>query len=136
MERKIPDRLHIEKKDRALYEELRSVSMYRDKETKDLFLMAMAFGFKNDTRRKIETKEGFARTEYLKPKDLALINAVAITQESVELLDNPEEVFKLAEEYANAGIKLLVGSVDSVAFGSYEKQLEKELLDMHSRIIK
>jgi hypothetical protein len=134
MTNRTPDRLYIEKTDRALYDKLKSIEVFKDKETKDLFLVAMSYGYKNEITRSIDTKDGFVRTEYLKPKDLALINAVALTQGGIEMLDKPDEVFKLAEEYANAGIKLLVGEIDSVAFGSFEKQWEKQIVEKYREI--
>jgi hypothetical protein len=129
----IPDRLSIDKKDKVLYEKLKAEAIF-NKENKDLFIMAMTYGYKNKVRTALETKEGYVRTEYLKPEDWALINSLAIGTRSVEILSKPEDICQLAEQYAHAGIKILAAKLDSTSFGSFEKQFEKELLEMYEKI--
>ena len=60
---------------------------------------------------------------------MALINTIAInvSEKEYEVLSNREEVFTIVEEYAHAGIKILIDKIEALPFGSYEKQLEKEL---------
>lgn len=128
---KVPDRLYIEKQDRELYEELDKEEMLRSgrRVRRDQFLFALAFGFNNETARPISIKEGFVLTKDLRPEDEALLNAVALASSSVEILANKEEVYKIAEEYAHAGLKILVDKVNA-PFGSFDKQLEKDLFEL------
>lgn len=131
-----PDRIHIDKKDRELYEVLKSEEIFKDRENKDLFVISMAYGFKNRIKEGIEKKEGFVRVEYLSGWDLALINAVAMYDtNSVEVISNKEEVFKIAEEYAHAGVKLLFDKINSVQFGTFDKQFEKELHETYEELV-
>lgn len=130
---KARDRLFVDKKDLELYKRSKSEDMFRDKDNKDLFILAMAYGYKNNVKRALEAREGYVRTEYLKAEDLALINGLAISTESVETLSTPERVFQLAEEYAHAGIRLLVDKIESGSFGSFEKKFEKELHQMYAK---
>ncbi len=133
----IPDRLHIDKGDRGLYERLENESLFEGTTRKEQFLLAMAIGFKSKAKRALTNKEsgGFFRTSYLRPEDEALMNAVALCDcGSVDLLPNRAEVFRIAEEYAHGGIRLLVGQVDSTEFGSLAKHLEKDLFTMYSEL--
>ena len=133
----IPDRLHIDRDDRELYDKLQTDSLFASTERKEQFLIAMAFGFKGKTRRQLENKEtsGFFRTSYLRPEDEALINAVAICDTgSVDVLVDRAEVFRIAEEYAHAGIRILVNEWQSTQFASYAKRFEKDLFDMYNSI--
>lgn len=129
---KTPDRIHVEKGEREnLYGK---IDLFKGKSRKEQFLYAMAIGFKNKVNRPLETKEGFFLIKDMRPEDEALINAVAITTNSPEVLSDREEVFKIAEEYAHAGIKILYEKIKSTQFGSFDKQLEKELLELYEEL--
>ena len=54
--------------------------MFSGKDTKDLFIIALAFGFKNKVRRSFQNREGYVRTEYLTDKDKALLYAIALKE--------------------------------------------------------
>lgn len=128
----IPDRLYIDKADRALYED-DSVEneVFTGVENKDRFLFAMAVGFKHRVRRPLDTREGYLRAEYLRPEDEALIDALALLEgKSPDVLADRKEVFRIAEEYAHGGIRLLHGAVTSGQPGSYLKRLELELFEL------
>lgn len=126
-----PDRLYIEEEDKQLYEKLNE-EFKNSKENKDLFLFALSIGFKYDIRRPIRKKFGFVRREYLMPKDWALLYSLVVKNNSIETLANDEEVFKIAEEYANAGIKILSEWIGS--FGSFDKRLEREVYQFYEQI--
>ncbi len=124
-----PDRVFIDKKDK-LYEKLDEEKIFHSskRDRKDQFIFAMALGFINELKREIENKEGFVRTEYFSNTDIALINAVALyTNKDINVLNNKKEVYKIAEEYAHAGIKLLVDKIESSAFGTFDKFFEADI---------
>jgi hypothetical protein len=132
----IPDRLYIDKKDRELYNKLDQEEMLRFKgggrTRKEQFFFALAFGFKNKIKYPLESKEGWFNTRDLQPEDETLLNAVAIYEaKSVDILSNKAEVYRIAEEYAHAGIKFLCNKIESTPFGTFEKQFEKELHDIY-----
>ena len=131
---RIPDRLYIDIDDRALYDTIQQEVMFEGKTRKEQFLFAMAVGFKNRVKRPLETREGggFFLAKDLHPEDEALMNAVAIHDAgSLDALSDKATVFKIAEEYAHAGIRLLAGKIESTALGSYVKRLEQELHDIY-----
>ena len=135
----IPDRINIDTGDWGLYNNLDQEEMMRHKgggrTRKEQFLVAMAIGFKNNVRRPLKTKRDFFLTKDLRSEDETLLNAVAVhATDSVEVLSDREEVFKIAEEYAHAGIRLLVDRMDSLSHGSFEKQFEKELYEIYKKL--
>jgi hypothetical protein len=138
MNEKKLDRLHIDKKDKDLYEYLKN-EIFRSsdlKENKNLFLFALSIGFNNNAEHPINTKLGFVRAEYLQPKDEALINAIALhTEKTVKVLSNKEDVYKIAEEFAHGGIRILYDEVTSKRPGSFYKRFEKEMYDLRKQLI-
>lgn len=125
------DRLRIDKSDRQLYNEVAD-ELFTGEENKHQFLMAMSYGFRNDVSVPLKAVYGFVRTEYLQPDEMALINSIAIHKTGgVQVLSDLEEVLKIAEEYAHAGIKLLHDQVTSQQPGSYLKRFEKEVFNLY-----
>ncbi|VVB86457.1 Uncharacterised protein [uncultured archaeon] len=129
----IPDRINVEKGERDnLYDK---IELFKGKSRKEQFLFAMAIGFKNKVKRRLETTDGFFLIKDMRLEDEVLINAIAINDfNSVEVLSNKEDVFKIAEEYAHAGIKLLYDKMKSTQFGSFEKQFEKDIIDAYKEL--
>jgi len=133
----IPDTLCIDKDDRELYERLESEALFEGTVRKDQFFMAMAYGFRNRIKRRLENREGSGlfRTSYLRPDDEALLSAVALSDSgSVDVLANRAEVFRIAEEYAHAGIRILIAELEAAEYGSYAKRVEKQLSDLYATL--
>ena len=128
--RRITDRLYVGKGDRELYDRLADEWILRNKTRKEQFLLAMAFGFKGDTRRELDQRDEFFFRKDLRPEDEAMLDAVAIQAEgALDVLSNKEKVLSIAQEYAHAGIRLLADEMEGASFGSHEKKFEKELFD-------
>ncbi len=128
----IPDRIDIEKSNRKLYDD---IEIFKNKNRKEQFLLAMSVGFKNKVKHPIKSRDGFFLIKDMKPEDEALIKAVAIKDEgSVEVLSSLDKVFNIVEEYANAGIKVLYDMVTSTQYGSFMEILDKELFDIYNEI--
>jgi len=133
----VPDRLYIDFNDRDLYEKVSAkLGLFKGKNRKEQFLFAMAFGFANETRIPLKTRENFFLRKDMKMEDETLVNAVALYHEDdVDLLSDKNQVYRVAEEYAHAGIKLLADRIASVEFGSFWKQFEKELCEAHEKLM-
>lgn len=73
-------------------------------------------------------KETYIRSEYLKEKDKALIDAVAVYHiGNLEVLQDMKKVFSIAENYAAGGLKLLKERVFEGEMGTFTKRLESDL---------
>ena len=135
-ERKKVDRLYVDKRDIKDFNRLKDKdSPFAGSQNKDVFLAAMVIGHHEGSRLELKKKEGYVREEYLTAEDLALIRAIAVSEEgSLNVLLDKQKVFSIAEEYAAGGIKLLKARAFSGEYGSYAKKLESELLRTYEKI--
>lgn len=139
MTSKEPLIIYVKKSQRADFDKLLEEVVFKDKGTKDVFLLAMLVGFKNGIKIKLTDRDskGFSRTEYLSDKEKALIESIAIVdQKTLLILKNKKKVYSIAEEYAAGGIKILKDKVFGGRHVSYVKELEKELLEEFKKIKK
>ncbi len=86
------------------------LSSEKKKYTRDIFRLALAYGYINDIRLPLQSKDNFVNKTNFGETLPALINALAITKSSkgVEILaEDPVDVYQVAEEYANGGLDLL-----------------------------
>ena len=132
------DRVFIEKKDREdIYEKLlknRGSPLY-GKNNRVPYILALVVGFTKGERLKIVKKDGFILIENLQDEDLSLIKAIAVKEDgNLDVLLDREKVFRIADEYANCGIKLLNNSILGKEYGSYFKKLEAELIDKFNEV--
>jgi dnd system-associated protein 4 len=131
----IIDRVYIDKNDVSLYSDLDKDDFFKKLENKEKFLLALSMGFKNKIRRSLDSKEGYALLKYFKTKDVALIQSIALYESNdPEILKDDEQVFKISEEYAHAGIKIIIDKIGSTAFGDFWKNFEKELYEGYLKI--
>jgi len=128
---KSPDRLFIEPEDRHRYRKLQDEAFFAGLTNKDLFLLAMAVGYRHDRAKSLTRREGFFLAKDLKTEDEAILNAVALSISGTEVLNELSEVYRLAEELAHGGLVLLSSEIDDTALGSFEKKLE---LDVHEML--
>lgn len=130
------DRFYVDKRDLKDFNRLKEKdSPFAGAQNKDVFLAAMVTGYKEKSKIELKKKEGYFRRDYLTDRDLALIRAIAVSDEgNLNVLLDEQKVFAIAEEYAAGGIKLLKTRAFSGEFGSYAKRLESQLLRDYGKI--
>jgi len=101
-----------------------------------MFMMTMALGFKRKSRVPLKKgKDGLSRLVDFKDYNITLIKSLALKEtKDVNVLLNDEEIYKIAEEYANGGIKIIKNFVIGEDPGSYIKKLCTELLEISKKI--
>ena len=110
---KITDRLHREDGTNSTYQGLLNHPgplKNNKKHSKDIFLLALAFGYERDLRVPINKKDDFINKINFGETLLPLINALAIThsEKGLEILgETSDEIYEIAEEYANGGLEIL-----------------------------
>ncbi|MCD5397039.1 MAG: hypothetical protein LRZ96_00390 [Candidatus Pacebacteria bacterium] len=133
MELKDPDRLYCDKKDKSIYDNLKEEGPFKKKDLIDIFMVAMAIGFKHKNRIKLTKKEGiilFKSFEANEKKPMTIIKAIAINETgNLDILLDKRELFSIAEEYATGGINILREEI-GIDYESYIRQLETELIEM------
>jgi len=125
-----------DKKDFDLLKEDKS-SFFYGREHKEVFLMAMVYGFLNNNYKPLRErhKGGHCRVETLNETDITLIKAIAVKKTgSLDVLLNLKEVYSIAEQYATGGISYLKDAVFSKQHGDYTKRFEELLVELHKKI--
>jgi len=136
-----PKVLSCEHGDRdSIYNRLRKEEeLFKDVDLKHIFLLAMAIGFKEGFKSKINKKEsgGLLRVDSLKDKEKDFIKAIAVASTGdITVLLNKRLPYIIAEEYANGGIKILDREILKNPIGSYDKHLAAKLIDILEKIDK
>ena len=128
---KQPDRLNVDKQDRKIYKEIQEKEeMFKSMKNKELFLLAMMIGFDHESPKELKSKDGFFLEKDLNDDDRAIINAVAMhDKDGVEVLKDMGEVYRIAEEYAHFGIRIIHEWINSTPHGSFTKEFESKILD-------
>ena len=119
----VENRLNREKGTNTTYKNLLERSGPLNKKNKyyarDIFTLALAYGYMKNIKLPIETKDNFLNAENFGKNLPSLINALAITKSEKGiyiLVEDSSEIFDVAEQYANGGLDFLnlvyVGSED------------------------
>lgn len=130
MPREEPATLRIDKKDRETYDAIgESLKDLGNCDAKELFLLAMFLGCKNGLRKSLHTKWSYVRLAYLNDRERSILKAMAVKEMAgrVDVLQDPREVYSVAEEYAAGGVRYLKQMLSRP--GSFLKQFESEVLD-------
>lgn len=113
-EKKVSYRLSRDKGTNVVYNNLLNrqgpLNSEKKKYTRDIFRLALAFGYMEGIRMPLESKDNFVNKTNFGESLPALINALAITKSSkgIEILgEDPGEIYQFAEEYANGGLDFL-----------------------------
>lgn len=101
-----------------------------DPSNRDVFLLAMAYGYKHGAAASEVKRSGTGtRVQYIKPEDQALMAAVQIGHDkSTENIANLERRYELAELYAQGGILLLKESITEAV--KYGNELAAEIVSL------
>lgn len=104
-------------------------SIFFDKRQIDIFLLAMAVGKSMETRKPMKNASKSIRRDALIEEEVWMMCSVALAEENrLDVLADGDKVVRICEEYANAGIEVLI-SLDRQTGETepYEEFLEKFL---------
>lgn len=113
-DKKVSYRLSRDKGTNVVYNNLLNrpgpLNSEKKKYSRDIFRLALAFGYLEGIRLPLMSKDNFVNKTNFGESLPALINALAITKSSkgIEILaEDPGEIYSVAEEYANGGLDFL-----------------------------
>ena len=127
--------LRIDKGERQLYENIKSsCKELSGFENKDLFMLALFFGYKHGSKHTLGSVESYVRLEYLNDRELGVFKAIALedSEGKAEVLLDLGQVLKTAEEYASWGVRYMSQLLGQAA--SFSKQFEGEVVDAISEL--
>ena len=122
-------RLSYGEENRDMYNTLTRIQkspFHQDPYTK-IFIAAMALGYKKGLKKKLKKRENALHGPSFTPQEKWLMIALYMkenTKHGVNVLFEPDEIFNLAEEYANGGLQSLWDIYNSTV--EPVEELEKE----------
>ena len=134
----MPVVLRTNKGRKELFDEVAKSRYFKFKDQKDVknidmatvFVLAAVYGYEAGSREEIGASEWVTRHEYLASNThlLGMCQAVAVTSSgSIDVLSDEEEVFKIVEEFANAGIIELHNRITKENEADYTLELQAKL---------
>ena len=102
-------------------------------QSKDIFLLALAFGYLKDLSTPINDDDKFLKATQFEDVLPVLINAIALEKNDgdIHILSNEDSIiFKPSEEYANAGFEILKSKYVQNE-GSFIEELRVKILAMN-----
>lgn len=127
----LSDRVYISESDRPIYDRLKKYvdGPLKGRKNKELFMMAMILGYyKMKVRSELKKPEDYDHVENLGSDRRTIIKAIAVAEEGMEVLDDEAKVYKIANEYAATGIKILEGMANDPDY-DFIKKLENMLVE-------
>jgi len=126
----IDRKINVDKKYRPIYDRLKyEDGPFKGRKNSEIFMTAMILGYhKTHVRTEIETIKDYTHVEHLGSKRRTIIKAIAVAEEGMGVLSDPDRVYTIAEEYANSGIKILESMVYNHEY-DFMKKLESILVN-------
>ena len=110
---------------------LEESSIFYQKRQIDIFLLAMAIGKEQKTRKPLGKPSNSIRRDALTEEEVWLMCCVALSEDdaNLETIADPKKIVKICEEYANGGIKTLIqlDTQTDINNQQYEESLERAL---------
>lgn len=94
---------------------------------KDVMLLAIMIGFKNDARSSFDKYGGDAIKEHIFKDDMDFLNIIAVlTTKDIKILlnESKDDKYKMLEEYAEGGMNIFVSEVFTGQYTSAERILD------------
>ena len=124
-----PRNYNIEKSLQSQYNSIKDgQSFLKGSEHAEIFLFAMAIGLRRGERKKLESPYPLVVCSGFRPKDRAMIVSVALKEKGQEVLADRNEIRKIAEEYANAGIEEVIELANMMPSEGAIAIVEEEIL--------
>lgn len=127
-----PKRIKIEKKSRKIYDDIKSFDFFESLENNnDLFILAMALGFYEGEKEKLKGPDQYFFTHTFSNEQKSMIKSLAVFEkDDLDILLDKKEVYNIAEEYANGGIKILENMILSTEHkSSFMKRFESMVFE-------
>lgn len=127
---RFPRNYNIEKSYQKEYNELKRKGFFKDKDNTIIFIFSMIFGFNAKKSKSLKDPYPVVNCTGFDDESAWLIASIAIKEKGMEVLNDMNDIRKIAERYANGGFELLKDELDSEKSGDMAKRLEAKILDM------
>jgi hypothetical protein len=123
-------KIRINRADREIYDKLKyNDGPFKGRKNPEIFMTSMILGYhKYQTRTPLDSFEPYTHVDHLGPQRRTMIKAIAVAEEGMGVLSEPDKVYDIAEEYAATGIKILESMVFNHEY-DFIKKLESILVN-------
>jgi len=123
-------KIRINRADREIYDKLKyKEGPFKGRKNPEIFMTSMILGYhKYQTRTPLDSFEPYTHVDHLGPQNRTMIKSIAVAEEGMGVLSDPDKVYNIAEEYAATGIKILESMVFNHEY-DFIKKLENILVD-------
>lgn len=125
------DRLYVDASTEDIYDNSKIMGYSTENKIgrKEQFFVALGLGYRSGQRTPIKSTKLMFLEKDMNKYESDLLWAVAIKEKgSIELIESKDEVYHIAEEYANTGILLLNSIEKNSSSENYLKNFEKTVL--------
>lgn len=135
-----PSHCNIDPRNHEIYKKLSDknnvASPFQGREFADIFIYSMAIGYHMKIRVPLKKKLGLFLVNVIKNREW-ILNSIAVAEiNSIDVLLRKQEVIRIAEEYANGGIKELEKQILSREPGDVYRRMHADLLELGSNLSK
>lgn len=127
IEEKFPRNFNIEKEYQEDYRSLERQGIFEEASHLEVFLAAMAVGWKNNQREALDNRYPLVNTDSLENEKAWLVASIAVAEEDIVVLNDFTRVRNIADEYANGGFPILKDKLQSGNKKSTMKSILKEI---------
>jgi dnd system-associated protein 4 len=119
-------RIYVRKKYIDIYRELRADKPSSPRvftENKDLFILCCTVGFKFEKKNELKNTEMLLWSGTFDQHQDTVLKAIAVkstNEQNLSILDDPESVYRISEQYADKGMEILIEEI----FEPYIKEQE------------
>jgi dnd system-associated protein 4 len=120
--------MNITREVRKIYDDLQDGFVFQDLDAKYIFMYCLALGYSKKLPRKEIKRYPLLNVSSFSNEDVWLMAAIALEEtKNISILGNPNEIKKIAEEYAMAGLSELQLLSEEYGLGdSFLLLIEKE----------
>ena len=131
LKKSFPRNYNIEKSNQSKVNELEeSNELLKGKSHKEIFILSLVLGFKNKVSKKMNTPYGLINCSSFSSRDCWLVAAIGFKEKGLSIFNDPLELRKLAEGYANAGFDILQKKLYEEKPGNVLNHLESEIISL------
>lgn len=130
-----PRDISVDTETRDIYTRLTEMdsSPFSGAELNDLFVFAAAFGFNQGLRTELGSTHALANRDALSDKQKWILKAIALKEvENESILNDGRQIYAIAEEYAEGGIRQLENRADKP--GDLFKDISNEIIKLNEDI--
>lgn len=129
------DRLFIDTETRKYYNFIKKEYPHLNLTNSDLFTLALVIGYNNGLKKALNRKMAFILHGTIPANLFSIIILLAIDEYGLdkEWINNPLNLFDLAEQYANAGIEILMENSKHYDF-NLDDFLTTNILELDAKV--